>query len=181
MKSHSRSNGLPGRPAPLPPAQLGLCVVQEPQSANLDSRFSNHESQIALYSSPVAQRRRILIASLPLLEFRLTRSQQKRKHFLIASFSAVLAFEGCGARGNSRLLNRGLRNYGTRTGRRDFKITKVSAPTISAASIQYLAWLSLKRKGVAMMAIAQTSDQTILEVGLMQQTLAPQRLFPQDY
>jgi hypothetical protein len=51
--------------------------------------------------------------------------------------------------------------YGTRTGRRDFRITKARAPTMRADSIQHLAWLSLNTKGVATMAIAQASDQMI--------------------
>jgi hypothetical protein len=54
-----------------------------------------------------------------------------------------------------------------RAGRRDFKITNVRAPTISADSIQYRGWLALNMEGVATMAMAQTSDQTILEVGVM--------------
>src|SRR5271155_5700022 len=70
---------------------------------------------------------------------------------------------------------RGLRTYGTRTGRRDFRIMKVRAPTIKADSIQYLGWLALNTKGVATMAMAQTSDQTILEVGVMVDTVAPGR------
>ena len=70
---------------------------------------------------------------------------------------------------------RGLRSYGRRTGRRDFRMTKARAPAISADSIQYLGWLVLNTKGVATMAMAQTSDQTILEVGVMADTVAPGR------
>jgi len=70
------------------------------------------------------------------------------------------------------VLNAGARGkieyYGTRTGRRDFRITKARAPTIRADSIQYLAWLALNTKGVATMAMAQISDQMILEVGVME-------------
>src|SRR5271170_8490934 len=67
---------------------------------------------------------------------------------------------------------RGLRSYGGLTGRRDFRIMKVRAPTIKADSIQYLGWLALNTKGVATMAMAQTSDQTILEVGVTADTVA---------
>jgi hypothetical protein len=41
--------------------------------------------------------------------------------------------------------------------------------------------LPLKMKGVAMRAIAQTRDQTILEVGVMQETVALGRFFAEDY
>src|SRR5271155_1266115 len=70
---------------------------------------------------------------------------------------------------------RGLRSYGRLTGRRDFRMTKARAPAIRADSIQYLGWLVLNTKGVATMAMAQTSDQTILEVGVTADTVAPGR------
>jgi hypothetical protein len=47
---------------------------------------------------------------------------------------------------------------------RRFSTTKVSAPTIRPASIQYSAGLPLNKKAAAMMANAQTSDQTMAEV-----------------
>ena len=50
-------------------------------------------------------------------------------------------------------------------------MTKARAPAIRADSIQYLGWLVLNTKGVATMAMAQTSDQTILEVGVMADTV----------
>jgi hypothetical protein len=57
--------------------------------------------------------------------------------------------------------------YGTRTRRRDFRITKARAPTVRADSIQYLDWPALNTKGVATMAMAQTSEQMIFEVDVM--------------
>jgi hypothetical protein len=117
------------------------------------------------------------MGSRPLLEIKLTRSQQKRKLFLTGGFFAVLALKGFGALRDRGLPNHGLRNYETRTGRRDFRITKVSAPTIRPASIQCLASLPLKMKGVAMMAIAQT----ILEAGVTQEAVALGRFFAEDY
>jgi hypothetical protein len=181
MKSHSRSRDLQRRPAPLRPARIGLRVGQTSLTTNRNSRFTNHQSLSTLHSSLVTQRRRILIGSRPLLEIKLARSQQKRKLFLTGGFFAVLSLKGFGAIRDRGLLNHGVRNYETRTGRRDFRITKVSAPTIRPASIQYLASLPLKMKAVAMRAIAQTRDQTILEVGVMQETVALGRFFAEDY
>jgi hypothetical protein len=64
-------------------------------AARLATRFT---AESGLPPSPRCTTRQILlttrgflIASLPLLEFQLTRSQQTRKHFLIASFSASSA------------------------------------------------------------------------------------------
>ena len=91
MNSHSRSRDLPGRPAPLPPARLGLRAVQASPTTKLDSRFTNHQSQFTLYSPLVVRHCRFLIGSRPLLEFKLTRSQQTRKLLLIATFSAISA------------------------------------------------------------------------------------------
>jgi len=139
MKSHSQSRDLPRRPAPLPPARLGLRAVQASRTTNLDSRFTNHESGFTHHPSVVTRPCPFLISSRPVLKIDPTRSQQKRKLFLIASFFAVLAREDYGARGLRGLLNYGLRSYGTQTGRRDCRIAKVRAPTIRAASIPYLA------------------------------------------
>ena len=51
------------------------------------------------------------------------------------------------------------------TSRRRFSTTKVSAPIMRPDSIQYSAGLPLNKKAVAMMmAIAQTSDQTMADV-----------------
>ena len=97
MKSHSRSRDLPGRPAPLRPARIGLRVGQTSLTTNRNSRFTNHQSLSTLHSSLVTQRRRILIGSRPLLEIKLARSQQKRKLFLTGGFFAVLSLKGFGA------------------------------------------------------------------------------------
>jgi hypothetical protein len=90
MKSHSQSHDLRGRPAPLLPARLRLRAVQSWLITYLDSRLANHVSRFAHLSSLATQHCHFLIASRPVLEIQLTRSQQKRKHFLIASFFAVL-------------------------------------------------------------------------------------------
>ena len=64
------------------------------------------------------------------------------------------------------------------TSRRRFSTTKVSAPIMRPDSIQYSAGLPLNRKAVAMIAIAQTSDQTMadvpsfLELGMILGTVA---------
>jgi len=68
---------------------------------------------------------------------------------------------------------------GGETSRRRFSTTKVSAPIMRPDSIQYSAGLPLNKKAVAMMmAIAQTSDQTmadvpsLLELGIIVSTVA---------
>jgi hypothetical protein len=61
------------------------------------SRLSNHESRVAAHGSPLTTHQSrltnhiFLIASRQILKIALTRSQQTRKHFLIASFSAISA------------------------------------------------------------------------------------------
>src|SRR5882762_5066933 len=53
---------------------------------------------------------------------------------------------------------------GGETSRRRFSTTKVSAPIMRPTSIQYSAGWPLNKKAAAMMANAQTSDQTMADV-----------------
>ena len=60
-----------------------------PHAANHDSRGTYPASRFACHS--LLTNHAFLISSRPVLEIELTRSQQTRKHFLIASFSAISA------------------------------------------------------------------------------------------
>jgi hypothetical protein len=107
-----------GTPAPLParyfligcaaiknarnsPETNALHFSNRLKTANCSARFSrvlrsqNHESPVAPHGSPFTTyqsrlaNHAVLIASRQILRIKLTRSQQTRKHFLIASFSAA--------------------------------------------------------------------------------------------
>jgi hypothetical protein len=65
-------------------------LTPPPDPADHDSRGTYHSSRLANHQS-LSTSHAFLIATRPLLEIELTHSQQTRKYFLIANFSAISA------------------------------------------------------------------------------------------
>ena len=97
MKVHSRSRDLHGRPAPSPPARLGLPAVHKSKSTGRESTFANHESSFTHHSSLATHHRRFLIGyaaiknrRIPLKQNAMLFSNRPKTPCLRAPFSQVL-------------------------------------------------------------------------------------------
>jgi hypothetical protein len=94
MKMHSRSRDLPGRPAPLPPARLGLSVVCKSPVAGCEQRSIDHASLLTNHYSRITQ---FLIGCAPIKNRRIPLklhamffSNRSKRACLRTRFSSVL-------------------------------------------------------------------------------------------